>query len=238
MTIAAMNRGTALLSIPRALLLALLLLIVPFCLSGCALFGVVANAIPKPPIKAAYTGLQNQRIAIMVWADRAIRIDWPQIQLDTANVIQTRMAHPKDEKGKEIKPPKELTGATFPYLPASVARYQADHTEIQGMPITEVAPKLNVTRLIYLEIEQFQTRSDSAVELFHGTMIGTLRVVEVTNGVGKIAYEENDVRVDFPKKGLAEGMPDLGDAKTYAATVASFGQEVVNRFVEHPAEDD
>jgi hypothetical protein len=234
MTIAAIKRRTACLSIPCSVLL----IIVGVSLSGCALFGIVAHAIPKPPIQASYQGLQNQRIAIMVWADRAIRIDWPQIQLDTANSIQIRMSKPKDEKGKDLPLAKELKGATFPYSAASVARFQRDHPEAEGKPITEVAVQLNVSRLIYLEIEQFQTRSDAAVELFRGTMIGTLRVVEVTNGVGKLAYEENDVRVDFPKKSVAEGMPDLGDAKTYAATVSLFAKEVVNRFVEHPAEDD
>ncbi len=204
---------------------------------GCALFGIVAYAIPKPPIKPTYVGFQDQTVAVMVWTDRGIRIDYTQIQLDTATGIQNRLTRPVDDKGK-IKPmPKEFKGAKFPYIPASVIRYQREHPEVDGMAITEVAPRLGVTRLIYLEIEQFQTRSDNAVDLYRGTMVGTLRVVEVNNGIAKIGYEENDVRIDFPKKAREEGVPELGDAKTYAGTVSVFAQEVVNRFIEHPAEE-
>jgi hypothetical protein len=215
-------------------ILASLLIFLP----GCIAAGFIAQALPKPPVKAAYTGLQNQTVAVMVWADRGIRIDFPRIALDTATGIQNRLTNPVDDKGKPKGMSRELKGARFPYIPASVVRYQVEHPEVEGMAITEVAPKLGVSRLIYLEIEQFQTRSDSAVELYRGTMIGTLRVVEVTDGVAKVAYEENDVRVDFPKKAREEGVPELGDSKTYVGTINIFAQEVVNRFVEHPAEED
>lgn len=207
-------------------------------LTGCTAIGFVAQALPRPPVKPVYIGFENQSVAVMVWADRGIRIDFPQISLNTATGIQTRLATPVDDKGKPKEMAKEFKGATFPYIPASVVRYQMEHPETDGMAITEVAPKLGVTRLIYVEVEQFQTRSDSAVDLFRGTMIGTLRVVEVNNGVAKIAYEENGIRVDFPKKSREEGVPELGDAKTYAGTVSIFSQEIVNKFIEHPADDD
>jgi hypothetical protein len=226
---------------PRAILhpLSSILVLSALLLPGCGALGVVANALPKPPIKPVYTGLADQRIAVMVWADRAVRIDWPGISLDVATGVQNRLASPKDAKGQPKKVAKELTGATFPYVPASVVRFQREHPETEGMPITEVAPRLGVSRLIYVEIESFQTRSDSAVELYRGTIVGTLRVVEMDDkGAARVAYEENDVRVDFPRKAQSEGIPDLGDAKTYAGTVSTFAQAVVNRFVEHPAPED
>jgi hypothetical protein len=208
-------------------------------LTGCAALGVVAAALPKPPIKPVYTGLRDQKVVIMVWADRAVRIDWPSISIDVATGIQNRMASPKDAKGRPAKVAKELTGTQFPYSPLSVARFQREHPEVEGMPITAVAPRLGVPRVIYVEIEQFQTRSDAAVELYRGTIVGTLRVVEMDDkGAAKVVYEENDVRVDFPAKAQSEGIPDLGDAKTYAGTVSTFAQAVVNRFVEHPAPEE
>ena len=225
-------------SLAFAILYPLSSILALFLLPGCAAFGIVAAALPKPPIKPVYTGLQGQSIAVMVWADRGIRIDYPRIALDTATGIQNRLATPVDDKGKTKPMPSELKGAKFPYIPASVVRFQMEHPETDGMAITDVAPRLGVSRLIYVEIEQFQTRSDSAVELFRGTMVGTLRVVEVTNGVAKVAYEENDVRIDFPKKAREEGVPELGDVKTYAGTVSLFAQQVAHRFIEHPAEED
>ena len=229
-----MNQLRRLLFISSFILLPSSLLVLP----GCAVIGFVAYAMPKPPIKPVYVGFENQTVAVMVWTDRGIRIDYPQIQLDTATGIQNRLTAPVDDKGKVKPMPKEFKGATFPYIPASVIRYQREHPEVDGMSVTDVAPRLGVTRLIYIEIEQFQTRSDNAVDLYRGTMVGTLRVVEVTDGKAKVAYEENDVRVDFPKKAREEGVPELGDRKTYAGTVSIFAQEVVNRFIEHPAEED
>jgi hypothetical protein len=216
-----------------------LLFLISFFSAGCNILGVVASAVPPPPVKAAYTGMKNQTIGVMVWADRGIRTDWDTIQLDTATGIQQRLSEPRDAKGKPRALSKDLAGASFPWKSASIVRYQREHPETEAMAITEVAPQLQVTRLIYVEIEQFQTRSDSAVGLFRGTMVGTLRVIEVdpATNKAKVAYTENDIRVQYPKKANAEGVPDIGDRQTYAGTVTLFTEAIANRFVEHPAEE-
>src|SRR5689334_16222951 len=120
---------------------------------GCAVLGVAAHAVPVT-IKPAYTGLKGQSVAVMVWADRSIRIDFPKVSLDLSNYVQTTLAKSVGlDETKEI-----LTGTTFPYEPRSVVRFQQDHPEIQSQQVTEFAPRLGVTRLIYIEIEQLQTR--------------------------------------------------------------------------------
>lgn len=216
----------------------LLFLLSPF-IHGCNIFGVIASAVPSPPVKAAYAGMKDQTIGVMVWADRGIRTDWDSIQLDVATGVQQRLATPKDAKGKPKAVSKDLAGASFPWQAASVVRYQREHPESESMAITEVAPQLQVTRLIYVEIEQFQTRSDAAVGLYRGTASGTVRVVEVdpVTKKSKIAFTLNDVKVQFPKKANEEGVPDIGDRQTYAGTLALFTEAVANLFVEHPAEE-
>src|SRR5881394_994935 len=71
-------------------------------LCGCALLGVAAYKL-KPPdtIKPQYMNLVNQRVGVMVWADRGLRIDWPALQLDLGNGIDQKLhAQTLDEKGK------------------------------------------------------------------------------------------------------------------------------------------
>src|SRR5438128_567089 len=61
-------------------------------LSGCAPLGfVAAKVVPPAKIKAAYGGLQNHSVGIMVWADRGLRIDYPRMQLDAANSLQMKL---------------------------------------------------------------------------------------------------------------------------------------------------
>ena len=203
------------------------------CLSGCSLLAVIgAKTLPTPTIQPKYINFPGQTVAVMVWADAGLQIDYPSLQLDVGTAVQNRL----QASVKAKKPPKELRGVTFPYPAASVVRYQEDHPEIEGLPIAEVAPKLGVSRVIYFEIERFQTRADAAVDLYRGSMAANVKVVEVKDGKSTIAFEELVTAV-FPKKVPAEGMPGIGDAKIYAGLVGTFAQEVANRFVPYKEEE-
>lgn len=201
--------------------------------SGCAALGYAAAMLPKPPIKAAYAGLAGQSVGVMVWVDRSIRIDYPAIQLDVANAIQIKlMAAQADDKD-------ELKGAIFPVEPRSIVRYQADHPETDAMPVIEVAPAMNVSRLIYVEITDFQTRPEASLELFRGEVRGSIKVVSVDEqGRTKLVYQENEMRVTFPKKSPPEGVPSATDERIYVGTLEDFTTEVAQRFFTHPAPEE
>jgi hypothetical protein len=192
--------------------------------SGCAILGFVAQAAPPPLVKPKYTDLAGQSVGVMVWADRGIQIDWPNLQLDMASAVQRKLM---DEQKKA----KTLKDTTFPVQPASIVRYQRDHPETESMTITQVAPKLGVSRLIYVEIEEFATRSDMSVELYRGTARGTVRVIEIDeSGRASIAFELNDVEAVFPIKGPREGNPGFGDARTYSGIVDQHSTEIARLF--------
>ena len=217
-------------------------------LSGCTLLGAGAQMLPPPTIQAQYKKLAGEKVGVMVWADRGMRIEWEFLQLDLANSIQSKLqetAAPKD-KNKDLKPGqppkaavKELQGTTFPVLPRSIARFQQEHPETDGQAISEVAPRLGgLTRLIYVEVEEFTTRPDGGVELFRGDAKVTLRVVEIdpAAGTAKVAYEENDVTGSFPPKSPKEGRPSLGDRRVYVGLIDALAQEICKRFVPYEEE--
>jgi hypothetical protein len=134
---------------------------------------------------------------------------------------------------------KELQGTTFPVLPRSIARFQQEHPETDGQAISEVAPRLGgLTRLIYVEVEEFTTRPDGGVELFRGDAKVTLRVVEIdpADGTAKVAYEENDVTASFPPKSPKEGRPSLGDRRVYVGLIDALAAEICKRFVPYEEE--
>jgi len=176
-------------------------------------------------VPARYPGLQGQSVGVMVWANRPVRIDFPNVQLDVAAGVQSKLQ-------QAINLP-EMRGATFPVRPQSIIRYQQDYPQIEAMPIAEVAPKLGVQRLIYIEVQDLRTRSQMSINLYRGYMMGSVKVIEVAEGVGRIAYEETSIVATFPQHAPPEGIPNADDARIYRGTVDAFTSEVAMRFVSH-----
>jgi hypothetical protein len=191
-------------------------------LTGCNVAGVVASAVPTYT-KARYPGLAGQSVGVMVWADRGILIDWGTIQLDLANAVQT---HLQSSTAEEVK------GATFPVEPRSIIRYQRDHPGVEALPVTELAPHLGVSRLVYVEVTHFRTRSETQLELFRGTATARVKVVAVdATGGASVAFTEDTIQAVFPPSAPADGVPSLGDRNTYNGTVQVLAEEVARRFV-------
>jgi hypothetical protein len=223
-------RSAAVRSAAMSLILSLLLL--P-SLSGCALFIQALQSMPvtDPP---KYKNLAGQSVAVMVWSEEnGVRVEWPQIHLDVARMIQAKFQH-----SQKTDKPDELKLTRFPVSAASVARFQEEHPEFAALSIEEIAPKLGVTRVIYVELHGFQTRPDQANDLFRGTVSGTVRVIEVSNGVGRVAFSDDNTRVTFPRISPDEGMPGIGDTATYNGTLDGFATEVVKLFVPHANDPD
>ncbi|MDB5173177.1 MAG: hypothetical protein JWO87_2672 [Phycisphaerales bacterium] len=210
-------------------LIALGLLLLP-SLSGCVILGLMGKVLPEPSVPAKYSGLAGQTVAVMVWADdNGVQIDWPAIHLDTAHGIQSKL-----QVAQSTEKPKELENAKFTLNPAAVVEYQKNHPEVVAESIVDVAPRLGVTRLIYVEIHGFQTRSDTSIDLYRGSATGSIKVIEVINGKGRVAYSDDSLRVQFPKTGPQDGLPNRTDDAMYRGTLDAFTTQAVLRFFAHP----
>ena len=232
-----MNRMPA--TMTRNLVRTLLVILLPsafiLTLSGCQILGIAAYKL-KPPetIQPKYMGLENQSAGVMVWADRGLRIDWPSLQLDLANAVQTKLVEFQKAGKREAK---TLAGTSFPVLPKSIVRYQMDHPEIEAMPMTDVAPKIGVGRLIYVEIQDFATRSAEQLALFRGTGNATVKVIEVHDDEATTAFEQNNVQAAFPAKAPTEGVVNANDAQIYAGTIDALATEIARLFVQYQLEE-
>ena len=216
-------------TVPLVMLpLTMLLTLLP---SGCAIFGIAANALPEPDVAARYAGLKGHTVAVIVWADRGVQIDYPSLRLDVASGVQAKLQQAIKARKNEVR------GASFPYPAASVVRFQEDHPETADQPIVEVAPRLGAERVIYVELQSLQTRADDAVDLYRGTAVASVKVIAVdpATGKGKAVYEESDVEATFPPSAPPEGYPGVGDAKTYRGTVDRLTSLIAIRFFSHPA---
>src|SRR4051794_26006892 len=176
---------------PSAPSLLALMTLMTMSLSGCQIAGLVASAVPKFE-SASYDGLAGQNVGVMVDVDDAVLIDWPELRLDVASGVQDKLQ--QAQKGES----KELAKTQFPYPPASIVRFQREHPDLHAQPITAIAPRLGtINRLLYVEMEDFQTHPSGSVDLFRGTTSVRLKVIEVKDGRARVAYEDV-VRTQFP----------------------------------------
>lgn len=209
-----------------------LVLTVPWLLllAGCPLIPIVAQALPKI-VPAQYPGLQGKSAAVMVWAERDITINYPTIQGDIMAGILRKL---QDAQAKQK--PAELKGTTFPVSWQSIRRYQMDNPDADNAPIAEIAATVGVKRLIYIEVSEFQTRSDISNDLYRGSIAASLKVVEYENGKAKIAYDEGNIVVKFPPKGPDEGVLNIGDQRTYLFTINEFTTQIARKFYKYETE--
>ncbi|MFT3784625.1 MAG: hypothetical protein QM770_00475 [Tepidisphaeraceae bacterium] len=217
-------------NLPRTLALSLLsigLLALP---TGCAAVGVLASAMPKPNIKPAYEGLKGQSVAVMVWADRGLRIDWNTIREDLASGVQKRLTEAVNAKSND------LAGTTFPLSPESVVKYQRDYPSIEAEPITAIAPRFHVTRLIYIELNNLTTRTAQSIVMYRGNATASLKVIEISNGKATVVYEEPSIQVSYPPKSPEDGRLDGNDGAYYAGTIQTLADTIALKFIEHPQE--
>ncbi len=198
--------------------------------SGCAILGVAANAMPQPPIPASVV-LANNSVGIMVWCDRGLRTDWSTIQKDLGAGVQSRLLESQKNKAKELE------NVTFPYPAESFIRWEKEHPGFEAEPITDVAKRLHVSRLIYIEIDDLATRTSHTMAMYRGRATATIRVVAVDGEASKIVHEEK-VNVHYPKHSTDDGSPDGDDTRMYVGTMTELADQIALRFVSHPADSE
>jgi hypothetical protein len=207
----------------------LVLLLAPaISLVGCTALGVAASKVAAVKVAREYKGLPGQTVGVMVVTDRGLQNDFPRLQIDLARGIESKLMNAVPTAGEELK------GVQFPpdKTPEAIYAFEQNYPELMYEPITNTAPRIGVGRLIYIEIESFQTHPESVPELYRGVIAARLQVIEVTGGKAKVGYETR-IQATYPKQSPEEGMPALGDAKTYQGTLDEFTTAVLEKFVTH-----
>jgi hypothetical protein len=215
----------AVLAIGGILLPAILLTTV----SGCQYVGVAAETVEgDASVKASYKGLHDQKVAIMVWADEGITIDHPTVEADISRGLEVKLKQAADG-ADEVKKIQWMRNE-------DVLRFQDNHPELQSIPPQEIATKLPITRLIYLEVVSLSLHPSDAIDLSRGKIEVNIRVEEVAGSQGKTVYQEDDVSGEYPPKAPPEGVMGLDDETTYRKTVDALTTEVAKRFISHEAD--
>ena len=225
-----------------------LLVLCALCTS-CAVMGIFSQIAPVPEVQAAYKGLNAQTVGVMVWVDRSIRNDYPTLQMDIAKGITGQMvalSTPKNDKEKKKDEAKEFQFKELAYTQyrsaMEIIQYMENNPGLEGTASVDLAPKLGVSRVIYVQVFGFQTRPVESIDLYKGTLRARMEVLEVTgksaaDRQAKIVYVNPELVTVYPPR-RPEGIAgeDVNGKVIFDKTVEAFTSDVVQVFIPHPAE--
>jgi hypothetical protein len=196
--------------------------------SGCDAVGVVAQrVVGDPDIPAAYPGLKGQTVGVLVWADAGIVIDHPRVFADISDSLQSKLRQAKEADAKELEDTK--------FLPNNqVLQFQDAHPEFQSDSAEQIALKLPVTRLIYVEVASLSIHPNSSVDLSRGEAVANVKVVEITGSKAKSVYDNDNITGVYPPNSPPEGMPGLDEDTVYHKSIDALTTELAKLFITHP----
>jgi hypothetical protein len=207
-----------------------LLAAVALACHGCTVLGAIAGKTSTTMIMPAYTGFAGQSVGVMVVTDPGTRTDFPRIQLDVSENLYNKM------KGSQAMKAEELLNTRFPReaAPDAIYAFQRNYPQMEWEPIANVAPKFNVTRLVYVEVDSLTLHPNNVAELYRGNISGRVQVIEVTNGVAKSAYS-NRVSATFPEDPNSPGVLNANSREIYNRTLDVFSARILEYFIAHEA---
>ncbi|HEX4055596.1 MAG TPA: hypothetical protein VHX86_15130 [Tepidisphaeraceae bacterium] len=216
-------RGASIVTLLTALML--------LACSGCEVVGVAANIVGPGDVPAAYAGLKGQRVAVVVWADPAVMMDHPRISADVATSLQHKFQQAQDAGVNELKGTK--------FLPTNqILRFQDAHPELQSDSAEQIALRLPVTRLVYVEVVSFSLHPNDSPDLSRGEAAANVKVIEVTNHKAKATYENDEISCAYPPNSPPEGLPNLDEQTVYHKSVDAMTTEVAKLFMSYEADTD
>jgi hypothetical protein len=187
-------------------------------LTGCQVIGFIAAGAEayqkgKPrTVQAEYTGLAGKTFAVVVSADRMIQSDFPGVTDElTARITE----HLEKESGASGRVRTER-----------LLRYLYDHPSWVAMPRGELAKRLGVDRLVYVELLEYQLNDPGNQYLWKGVAAGTVGVIEADSSTPDEYAFQKPLRITFPDK---EG---FGPGDMNASGVASV---LIKRFTDRAA---
>ena len=222
-----------------------LLLALPL-LAGCQAVSLAASKLPPKTVEPAYDDLAGRSVAVVVWADPTVDLDFPALTRQIGQRVQQNLESARDDGGSGAR--KALDESTFPYPAESYVGYFKKNPSLSAIPADELAPAFGAERVVYVEIDRFTVRGGTAPGLVRGAAELSLAVYEVDDPVtaapeaspdqslpadrqARRAHDEGAVAVFYPENGPVEGSNTLEPEEAYGGLVNAIAAEVARRFI-------
>ena len=181
--------------------------------AGCRGFG------HEPMVPAEYDGLQQQRIAVLVAATDTTLYGHPQLESVLGRVLIRQLAD--RVPGAQVSDPDQID------------RFAQANPYWQSMPGGELLKRLNVQRVVLVDISHYATREPGNAYLFQGTILG--RVAVLADDHDQISNPVYATVVSARHPSGRVGRPDGDWQLMEQALINLFTQRVADRFSRHRA---
>jgi len=191
---------------------------------GCdalAWFGyVLAPPPPKKTVLPEYPGLEDQHVAVVIYASPATQLDYQTVQLELSDAI-----------GRELT--KRIDGITL-VDPRRVMRYQDDNHQWDRLPPENLCRTFTCDYVLLVTLLEFSTREANSRHLARGRLLAEAGVYRTPVGGrgGCVWRAAEPIRITYPPDNTV-GMPARDDYKVRARTETAFAEALVKRFYKH-----
>ena len=186
------------------------------CLVGCQptawLAGAVIGEERTVDVKAEYRGLDQKKIAVLVAAPNQVLFEYPRAPLNVCRAASGRIA--ADIPGAKLSDPQQIIA------------FQRKNPQWLGVPTGQLIERLNVERLVMIDLAEYSTHEPGNAHLFRGIVVGQVTVTEARRENSNNAAYSQVVSAHFPEDrplGLLEEDADtieLGMIELFARRVS------------------
>ena len=199
----------------------ILLIMLLATLSGCNLLGYPTYLIFGPTgqkVKAEYTGLNEQKIAVVVAAGPGIAFEYPYAGIDLARLTSLALQ-------------EHLENVTF-VDPEAIDRFQREDLDWPSLPIDQIGRRLDAQCVLYLDLTRFTTLEENSVNLLRGYINADVRVYQVQSPHCQQPAYQTALAIIHPEQGPLS-MSDPAEQALYQQTIAQFAQQLARKFYDH-----
>jgi hypothetical protein len=192
---------------------------------GCGAVGFVATVASEvaPPldVKAEYKGLAQQSVAVLVDADLSILYQQPLTQYELCSAITEKIA------------------AGVPGVKVVDARQVVDfqHRNIYWNTLTysELASKLQVTRLVLVDVQEYRLHEPGNVNIWRGVIHARIGVAEADGAKPNDQVYSTTILAAYPPD-RQEGVVNANQQTIRLGAVDLFSRNVAFKFHDHQEE--
>ncbi len=192
-------------------------------LGGCNVVGFVAQGVAgdPPPINvtAEYYGLENQSVAVLVNADLPVIYAYPQAQLEVADALARKIT-------------ANVAGARVIDARQSY-EFQVRNYHWTNERYSVLADKLNVSRLVVVELLEYRTRERGNAAVYQGVIIARVDVVEADGGRPDDVAYSGTVEVQYPPGGKPIPVPSAQEVTIRKGMLDMFALAAGGKFYDH-----
>jgi len=174
---------------------------------------------PTKSVEAEFSGLENRRVAVVIYADPRVQYEYPFARLTVATAV-----------GEELR--KRVKGVS-PVDPARAIKYQDQNAYWESMGKTELAKALGVDHVLLVALVEYTTREPGSVDLLRGMIVAQCSVYQADLPERDSAvWRGKDISIMYPPGGPA-GAAGEDDTTIRVATERLFAEELARKFYKH-----